>query len=180
MSTLVHEWLPTYDIHTEHRAVVRAPNLPTYEVASALDLSSSWITRTLFRIRGLPAAALRREGLKALRFKLLSEEPPRGYVLGIIGKFWTLSGHLVDYEPTAFRDFDEAGFARAAWSFEVTALDEKSCELRTVTRIACTDDESRRRFLRYWRVIGPFSGVIRREALAAVRRQAEGRASLAG
>ncbi|MGO4604567.1 hypothetical protein [Terrabacter sp. 2YAF2] len=31
-----------------------------------------------------------------------------------------------------------------------------------------TDDESRRRFRRYWLVIGPFSSVIRRVALRLV------------
>jgi len=39
----------------------------------------------------------------------------------------------------------------------------------TETRIRCTDDASRRAFLRYWRVIRPFSGLIRMEMLRSIR-----------
>src|SRR5664279_670006 len=37
--------------------------------------------------------------------------------------------------------------------------------LTVETRVAITDDESRRRFRRYWLLIGPFSSLIRRMAL---------------
>jgi hypothetical protein len=43
----------------------------------------------------------------------------------------------------------------------------------TETRIAATDEVARRRFGRYWRLIGPFSSITRREMLAAIRRRAE-------
>jgi hypothetical protein len=38
---------------------------------------------------------------------------------------------------------------------------------------ATVDAVARRRFGRYWRVIGPFSGITRREMLAAIKRRAE-------
>jgi hypothetical protein len=37
------------------------------------------------------------------------------------------------------------------------------------------DDESRRRFMLYWAAIGPFSAVIRKQALALIRATSEGR-----
>jgi hypothetical protein len=37
------------------------------------------------------------------------------------------------------------------------------------------DEGSRRKFLLYWAVVGSFSGVIRRKALALVKADAEGR-----
>ena len=43
----------------------------------------------------------------------------------------------------------------------------------TETRVRCTDAASLRSFRRYWRVIRPFSGLVRREALRAIRRTAE-------
>jgi hypothetical protein len=43
----------------------------------------------------------------------------------------------------------------------------------TETRIVCTDEASRRAFLRYWRVIRPFSGLIRLEMLRLLRNAAE-------
>jgi hypothetical protein len=53
------------------------------------------------------------------------------------------------------------------------APDGAGSRVATETRIAATDDAARRRFGRYWRVVGPFSGITRREMLAAIRRRAE-------
>lgn len=36
-----------------------------------------------------------------------------------------------------------------------------------------TDDAARRRVGRYWRLVGPFSSITRREMLSAIRRRAE-------
>jgi len=39
--------------------------------------------------------------------------------------------------------------------------------------VACTDASSARRFARYWWLIRPASGAIRRRWLAAIKRRAE-------
>jgi hypothetical protein len=39
--------------------------------------------------------------------------------------------------------------------------------------VACTDPSSARRFGRYWRLIRPASGAIRRSWLTAIKRRAE-------
>jgi hypothetical protein len=44
----------------------------------------------------------------------------------------------------------------------------------TETRIVCTDDEARRKFGWYWRLVGPFSALIRRIVLGQIKRSAEG------
>jgi hypothetical protein len=45
--------------------------------------------------------------------------------------------------------------------------------LTTETRVACTDAASARRFARYWWLIRPASGTIRRSWLAAIKRRSE-------
>jgi len=40
-------------------------------------------------------------------------------------------------------------------------------------RIACPDPRSRRKFALYWRLVGPFSGLIRKRMLEIVRDRAE-------
>jgi hypothetical protein len=45
--------------------------------------------------------------------------------------------------------------------------------LTTETRVLATDEAARRRFGRYWRVIRPGSGAIRRSWLRAAARRAE-------
>jgi hypothetical protein len=44
--------------------------------------------------------------------------------------------------------------------------------LATETRVAALDDAARRSFARYWRLIRPFSGLIRRRWLLAGARRA--------
>ena len=44
---------------------------------------------------------------------------------------------------------------------------------KTETRVYCLDEVSRKRFKLYWMLIRPFSGLIRREILQAVKRNAE-------
>lgn len=165
--------MPAYDVESWHAIAVRAPASVVYEAARTLDLSSSRIARSLFRVRGLPPSALSADGLARLRFKPLIEDPPHGFALGIVGEFWKPSGRLLDFDPAAFTNLQPRGCAKAIWSFDVSALSPSESRLRTVTRVACPDPASRRRFLLYWRAIRPFSGLIRREALRVARRTAE-------
>jgi hypothetical protein len=44
--------------------------------------------------------------------------------------------------------------------------------LTTETRVAALDERSRRAFLRYWRIVGPCSAVIRRRWLAGIAKAA--------
>ena len=113
------------------------------------------------------------EGIERRAFTVLVEQPPTALVLGIVGRFWTPRGDLQRVAPEDWVPFDEPGFAKAAWGFSLEALPEGGCRLATETRVWCTDPASRRRFLRYWRIVGPFSGWIRREILRLVRRQSE-------
>ncbi|MDH3207969.1 MAG: hypothetical protein OEO79_15290 [Gemmatimonadota bacterium] len=169
----IDELLPDFDMESRRRLHVAAPAETVYSAARRLDMSSSWIIRFLFRLRGMPKSALNAEGLSRIRFKLLLDEPPRGFVLGLVGQFWTLSGRLRDFEPSAFRELDLPGFAKAIWSFDITPESATTSSLRTVTRVSCADASSRRRFRRYWRIIGPFSSVIRARTLRIVKRSAE-------
>ncbi|OLC35432.1 MAG: hypothetical protein AUH81_10350 [Candidatus Rokubacteria bacterium 13_1_40CM_4_69_5] len=72
-----------------------------------------------------------------------------------------------------FREPAPPGTAKAAWNFAVGRRSDGATELRTETRVLCADVATRRRFRAYWTLIGPFSGLIRREMLAAVRSAAE-------
>jgi hypothetical protein len=112
------------------------------------------------------------DGLLDSGFVLLAERAPREIVLGLAGRFWTSAGGISRVEPDEFRAYDRPGMALAAWNFTVLPTDEGSL-VATETRVRCTDDAAHRSFARYWRVIRPFSGLVRGEALRAVRRAAE-------
>jgi hypothetical protein len=180
---LIDDYLSSYDVAAKYGADVRAPADHVYKAVRGMDLSGSSVIRLLFRLREFPAIFKSRKSQSALGltldnllrsgFILLGEDPPREILLGVVGQFWTSSGCIQKLDANGFRTFDEKGYAKAAWNFSVSERGPGVCALATETRVRCLDEGSLRRFRLYWTLVGPFSGVIRKETLRVVRRQAE-------
>lgn len=187
---LINRFLPVFEVAERHAVNVEAPAERAWEAVRRLDLTRSGLVRALFAVRGIPRL-LRRgrlrggprprtatlEDLVRGGFVLLAEDPPDEIVLGVVGRFWRPAGGLRRVAPEAFESFAEPGYAKAAWNFRVERRGDDACVVWTETRIGCTDEVSRRRFLLYWAVIGPASGAIRKRALATIKRDAERRSA---
>jgi hypothetical protein len=185
---LIDTHLPHAEFAERHALRVHAPPERAYAAARGLDVSGSPVVRTLFALRSLPGLFTRRRGggekvlgttmdrLLRNGFVLLDERAPHEFVLGLAGRFWTPAGGVERLDPAEYAVFDRPGMAVAAWNFTVLPTDEGSL-VATETRVRCTDDAARRSFARYWRVIRPFSGLTRMEALRAIRRTAEASSS---
>ncbi len=179
MSTsLLDQLMPAYDMKASYGIDVPAPPDAVYRALREADLSKALITRALMAIRML---GRRRGGESFVRFGLLpergtffrlGERAPREMVAGILGRFWSLTGNVCEGDRAAFLEALSPGTAKAAWNFRVDPT-PRGARLTTETRVLCADDDSRRRFRRYWAVVGPFSGLIRREMLRLIRRQAQ-------
>ena len=120
-----------------------------------------------------PRRALTLQTLIEAGFGRLEEAPPREIVLGVAGAFWRPTGNV---RPFRRQDFDgpvTPGLARAVWNFALRDAGDGHTLLSTETRVVCGDAASRRKFRLYWRVVGPFSGLIRRSMLRAIRREVE-------
>jgi len=181
---LIDDFLPTFDVVARHRVEVRAPAPRVYAAVRAMDLRTVTSIRVLFWLRERPArlrhagSGTERLGLtldELLRhgFILLAERPPHELLLGLVGRFWTASGHLERLDAGELRRFDRPGYAKAAWNFSLTERDDGRVRLATETRVLCLDGASRARFRRYWLVVEPFSGLTRRAMLSSIRRDAE-------
>jgi len=72
-----------------------------------------------------------------------------------------------------FSSFAQPGYAKVAWNFQVQPMDRGFSLFSTETRVLASDDASRRSFRRYLRLVGPFSGFIRRRTLGLVKLDAE-------
>lgn len=163
-----------------HAILVRAPAECVYSAVRTLDLGASPIIRGLFRLRGLPRSALTLDGLRSIRFTVLGEDPGREILLGLVGRFWTITGDLQRVDPAGFGAFDRDGYAKAAWNFCLAPLSDGRVRLSTETRVYCPDEASLRRFRLYWRLVGPFSALIRGEMLRTLKRKAESEARTPG
>jgi hypothetical protein len=188
--SLIDAFLPAYDVAASYATRVAAPPERVWAAVRAREMRGSPLVRGLFLLRSLPALlvhprrALARRGERRglgltlddlLRggFTLLGERPGEELLLGLVGRFWRADGGIVRVAAGEWREWDRPGYAKAAWSFTLEP-GAGGVRLATETRVRCTDAASRRRFLRYWRLVGPFSGLIRRDLLRAVRRAAEG------
>ena len=175
--------MPVCDVSEYHETTVRAPIEKVYDALRTANLGDSPIIRLLLRLRGLPA--IRKVGAHKRNLKLnldaiikggfvlLGENPPNEIALGLVGRFWTLSGSRCRVNAEEFTAFEMPGYAKAVWNFSLVEESAQLTRLATETRVRCLDDASRWRFRLYWALIAPFSGLIRREALRTIRRSSE-------
>jgi hypothetical protein len=180
---LIDRYLPDFDVHERHHTLVDAPTNDSYAAVRRLDLWRSKTVRRLLAARGFPTLLRRRghtrrtsltlDDLTRSGFVILEEEPGTEIVLGLVGRFWAAKGAIRRVEPAEFAAYAEPGVAKAVWNFRVEPISDDRSVVITETRVRCTDDESRRRFVLYWAVMGPFSATIRRRALSLVRADAE-------
>jgi hypothetical protein len=177
--------MPEYHFVERHQTLVRASEPTVYRSLLEVDFGGHPIVRLLLGLRALPGLLLRRRiwarSTRSLRlrdapafgFVFLEEHPPHEVVLGLTGRFWHVSGGLLPTHPGTFRDCVPAGSARVAWSFELSSRDGGVTLLSTETRIRCADATARQAFGRYWRLVRPGSGLLRRALLRSVRDDAE-------
>lgn len=188
---LLDDVLPEFDVRARYRTQVLASPERVYASLWTADFDHWGLMRALFMLRSLPGLlAAPRETWRQVRahggrrrvrlqdvlargFTLLAEQPDEELVLGTVGRFWLARGELRAVGLESFREVHVAGTAKAAWNFAVQPDTGGRAVLTTETRVLCADHATRRRFRTYWAVIGPFSGLIRREMLAAIRHTAE-------
>ncbi|MFI1396493.1 hypothetical protein [Streptomyces sp. NPDC020681] len=185
MSGLAGTFVPRPDFGSRHQTVIPAPVDAVWAAWQEMEQAGGegWgsVVRALFAVRrqlgrlkrgggGLPEEDLRDS------FLLLAEDPPQETVRGIVGQWWTMGAADGRPDVTGLREFlafDEPGYAKATFSMRFTA-DAATGGTRVVTetRVLCLDEAARRAMGRYWRLIEPFSGLVRRMMLSRLRKRA--------
>jgi hypothetical protein len=151
-------YLPSYEFSTRHEITVGADAERADRALREVTFADVPIVRGLLLARG---EGLRRgdEPVVATMVPsatVVEDAPGEGMVLSVTGQFWRLRGGGAEAPATAVVDFRSA-----------------PGRLSTETRVHVADPVSRRKLVRYWRVVRPFSGVIRKQLLRAAKRRAE-------
>lgn len=179
----------------EHR-VIGVGLAEAYEATRQADFLRAWrdsvAVRALFAVRGAgewTAAAVRRRPLvappevAALRLAgmpthgdwvLLGEAAPHEIAFGAIGRFWAGATVWEQIDADAFASFDRPGLGKIACNFSLRPYGHERTLVSYEARTAITDEGSRRAFLRYWRALSPFIGVVMRSQLGVVAKHAAG------
>jgi hypothetical protein len=176
------EFLPDYDVNEVHSIRVAAPPNAVMAAVRSLTAREVPLLVALMAVRSLPARLRGRrrrpsgtilDGFLRGGFVALAERPHE-LVVGAVGRFWLASAEVRRVSAGEFTAFSEPGYAKAAFNMHAAPAPGGGTLLTTETRIQATDDEARRSFRRYWRVIYPGSAAIRLAWLRAIRRRAEG------
>jgi hypothetical protein len=183
---LIDSFAPNPDAVETHSIAIAAPRDAVYRALWIADLGSP-VIKLLLGLRSLPGFVARGfrsfprsqeitlQTLLDSGFGVLAEEPGKEIVLGVTGRFWRPAGNLSPFNRADFDRPVPIGFARAVWNFQVTTDASGQTVLSTETRVVCGDPASRRKFLIYWSIVRPFSGLIRLLMLRAVKRDCNAR-----
>jgi hypothetical protein len=151
-------FLPAYEFSTRHTVSVNVDPLRADRALRAVTFKEVPLVRALLLARGLGLRKAEDTVLGTIvpRATVLEDVPGEGLVLTLTGQFWRLRGGGREAPATAVIDF--------------RALPGS---LATETRVHVPDPVSRRKFGHYWRIVRPFSGLIRMGVLRAAKRRAE-------
>jgi len=187
---LIEQALPTFDaVRAEHR-IVAGDVTAVYDAVRHADFVRAWrespAVRVLFGARSLaertasavrgrafaeapPPATLRLADMTSHgEWVVLGEDPPREIAFGTIGRFWGGETVWEEIDAAEFTTFDRPGYARIACNFSVRPYGDAHALVSYECRTQATDDASRRAFLRYWRPLSPFIGVVLRAQLGVI------------
>jgi hypothetical protein len=184
--SLLDQVLPHFDASERHGIVVAAPPEVVFDAVKDVTVRDVRLLTPLMALRGLPRLVKRRRRLRRLPssdpligrlleagFVQLGERPGAEIAVGAVGRFWRPADNRPVAVPTRdeFLSFSEPGYAKAVMAFLVRPEGDGS-RIVTETRIVGTSPDATKAFLRYWRLIRPASGAIRRSWLVAIRRRA--------
>jgi len=187
-ATVLDRLMPSFQAAERHSATIAASADQVWAALAEVTIGELRLFRLLMGLRVLPG---RLRGSPRARFDadepllgwavrfgftVLGEEVRRELVVGAIGQPWRLGGGhgMAVAGGEDFAAFDQAGYAKMAANFRLAPIvGGRAIRLSTETRVACTDASSARRFARYWWLIRPASGAIRRSWMAAIKRRAE-------
>jgi hypothetical protein len=183
MSALIDRFIPRSETRERHATVVAAPADLVFDVARDMDLRSIpvigaifWLREKVFRSKPAPRQP---QGLVAETLALgwgeLAFRPQRELVMGAVTQPWRADVVLTAVPPEQFAAFDEPDLVKIAWTLEAEPIDATHSRYASETRVVSTSEWARRKFRRYWRLVGVGIVLIRRLALSAVRREAERR-----
>ncbi len=151
MAFLIDKYLQKYTYNEYHERLINASAKECFATTKNLDMSKSFITKNLMKLRGLPTKELHlQEFIRNMCFTYVEEDIYKEFV--------------IDASQQSIK---------MIWNFYFKEIDENKTLVSTETRILCLTRRSKLLFSIYWFFVKPFSGIIRIEMLRLIKKKAE-------
>jgi hypothetical protein len=193
---LIDRLMPSCDaVRVEHR-IVPGEIATVYAATRQADFIRAWresaAVRLLFFARGAGERAVsllaRREHREppppeSMRLAdmpthgdwvLLGEDPPQEIAFGVIGRFWAGETVWKQIDAGDFEAFADPGFGKIACNFSLRPYGPHRTLVTYECRTLATDEIARRGFMRYWRPLAPFIGLVMRSQLRVIGAETAG------
>ena len=182
LATVLDSIMPQYQFFERHSAVIQARPEQVMQAIRQSTFADMKSLGTLLRIR---AAGLRTPsqdaGVLASDKRILDAFLASGYVSGgntheivICGGANVQAKRSLEVRTLEeCADYQQPGAIKVAFGFNVEDAGGGWCKVTAETRVLALDAATRRGMSRYWRLIAPGSGLLRRQWLAGIRRRAE-------
>lgn len=183
-TTRLDAFLPEYHFVERHEVRVHAAPDRVLAALRQMTFGDIGVMRALGRIRAAAMGDRVPEGDGGMAARRVIETMSNGrtgffpldlgereLVFGMAGQPWNnLAKRLT---PAEFQAWAPPGNVKIAFNFAVEDAGGGWSRMVTETRVLATDDAARDKMAKYWRLIYPGSGMIRRSMLNAVRARAE-------
>jgi hypothetical protein len=179
--TRLDDVMPEYQFYEKHSTRVHGRPEQVMQAVRESTFRDMKSLSTLLKIR---AAALRIRDTDALPQdrRILDAFSAPGMLVGDsdheVLKCWIANlraQRLADVRTLQeFKDYREPGGIKMAFNLHVEDAGQGWCTLSTDTRVLALDERTRSGMARYWRLIVPGSGLLRRQWLDGIKSRAEG------
>lgn len=192
---LLDDILPEFDFTEVHSIRIKASREVAYQAFTQVTLAEiSGIVRLLFFLRELPWKIARKEEASLTfdihkpmlaqmltgNFLLITEKVPEEIVFGLIvsRKIGTFvdgynGAEKLPENAEEFLVFHHPDYLSVVANFLITPAETPGfVTVRTESRTRAWSPQAKRDFTPYWRIIRPFSGLIRRLWLSGIKRRA--------
>jgi hypothetical protein len=174
-------FLPEYDVRERHSIAIQAPARLVFETARRYDMKSLGPVAAILSMRAWALGSTRSraprrgfvEETRSLGWGVLEEETGRYYCSGAVCQPWLPDVVFRAVPPDEFSGYGEPDLVKIAWTLEALPLGPERTRFSTETRVAATDPEARRKFLRYWKFVRPGVVLIRYFLLRGIGRAAQ-------
>ena len=104
---------------------------------------------------------------------LLGEDPPFEVAFGVVGRFWAGETAWETIDAADFAGYDRPDYAKIACNFSLRPYGETHTLLSYECRTKGTNPSATRAFMRYWRLLSGFIGIVLRAQLRMIEKEAQ-------